>query len=78
MRGTDRQGSGSSSEEQWTVVEKQDQLGGTLYHAWRVVVFKNGLGQLRTGLKCDWCTMVVIPRPGAWNSHGQRVEKAKP
>jgi len=55
-----RKGSGSSSEEQWSLVEMPRRYAVAEQHHWRLRTFKNGRGELRPGLACDWCHAVQV------------------
>jgi len=55
-----RKGSGSRSEEQWTVVEKSQENGNDLAHHWRLVTVRSQHGTFRPGLQCVDCAEIKV------------------
>jgi hypothetical protein len=70
------QGSRSSSEEQWSVVDHKNAWTSGHQHQYEVVTLRSNLGRYSRGFRCRECGGLEVVSERQWRGHGQRVERS--
>jgi len=72
-----RKGSGSSSEEQWSVLEHQDSHRAGHICRFSFVVLRSDRGNVSRGLKCFDCGLVELISERQWRHNDRRIWNGK-
>ena len=70
------QGSRSSSEEQWEIIDGVRIAVENEAHVWRWVMLQSNRGQRSAGLQCLDCGLIERLSERQLRSHGQRIERS--